>query len=157
MKLANMLMILIVIQSVIILYDAVYTSSGNEGYTLESYGDNESKVWNFITDPSSWSESLFLIAVLALGATSATFIAIGTFLNTPSDSALFSPLFIIFIGVGFVPIVSMYHVFTRNISFFGCSSLPCPLATFAWVLTGGIIAIFYVLGVLEWWTGRSTG
>lgn len=157
MKLSNLIMILLVIQSVIILYDAIYTSSGNDAYTLQSYDQNETKIWNFITDPSSWSSSLLLIALLAIGGTTASFIVVGTFLNTPSDSALFSPAFILFISAGAIPIISMYHVFTRNIAMFGCSELPCPIATFAWAITGGLIAIFYVIAVLEWWSGRSMG
>jgi hypothetical protein len=157
MKLSNMIMILVIIQAVIILYYAIYSGAGDNAYTLQTYGDNESKVWNFVADPSNWSGTLLLIALIAIGGTAVTFIVVGTFLNTPSDSALFSPVFILLIGAGAVPIMSLYGVFMSEIELFGCSSLPCPLATFSWILTGGLLAIFYVLAVLEWWSGRSTG
>jgi len=152
-----MLMILFIIQATIILYDNVFASSGSDAYTLTPYDSNQSTVWNFFTSPTLWSNTLFLIALLGLGGAAIAFIVVGTFLNTPSDTAIFSPVFVLLIGAGAVPIISMYNVFHRNIAMFGCTALPCPIATFAWVITGGLIALFYILSVLEWWSGRSTG
>ena len=151
MKLSNMIMILIIIQATIIFYDQVYSSS----YELESYGDNETVIWKFVSDPTAWTDSVLLIVLVLLGSAVAAFIVVGTFFNTPSDTAIFSTVFTLLIAAGAVPIISLYHVFTRNVSMFGCSSMPCTTATLAWVFTGGLIAIFYVLSVLEWWSGRS--
>ncbi len=150
MKLSNMIMILIIIQGVIIFYDQVYTSS----YELEAYADNETAIWKFVSDPTGWTgTSLLIILASLIGLGGA--IAIGTYLYTKSDTVLFFGIFSMFIAAGAVPIISLYHVFTRNVSMFGCSAMPCTTATLAWVFTGGIIAIFYVLSVLEWWSGRS--
>jgi hypothetical protein len=157
MRLANMLMILFIIQATIILYDNVFTGTGSSAYTLTSYDSNQTSIWNFMTDPTAWSDDIFLAAVLALGTGAVAFIAIGTFLNTPSDTSIFAPIMIILIGAGAVPILSLYNVFTRNIAMFGCTALPCFWATFFWLITGGILALFYILAVLEWWSGRSTG
>jgi len=152
MKLSNMIMILIIIQATVIFYDQVYDSGS---YELEAYGDNETSIWKFVSDPSSWTDTAFLIVLVLLGAGATAFIVVGTFLNTPSDTALFSTVFTLFIAAGAVPIISLYHVFTRNVEMFGCSAMPCTTATLAWVLTGGLLAIFYILAVLEWWSGRS--
>ena len=150
MKLSNMIMILIIIQATIIFYDQVYTSS----YELEAYGDNGTAIWEFVADPTGWTgTSLLIILASLIGLGGA--IAIGTYLYTKSDTVLFFGIFSMFIAAGMVPIISLYHVFTRNVSMFGCSSMPCTTATLAWVFTGGLIAIFYVLSVLEWWSGRS--
>lgn len=154
MKLANMILILIVIQAVIVIYDQVYDSTS---YELDSYADENSQVWNFVLDPTSWSSSSLLIALLALGAGAAAFIAVGTFLNTPSDTAMFSPAFVLLIGAGAVPIISLYNVFSREVAMFGCTSMPCTPALILWALSGGFLAVFYILSVLEWWSGRSTG
>ena len=152
MKLSNMIMILIIIQATIIFYDQVYDTSS---YELESYGDNETKIWRFVSDPTSWTDSALLILLVLIGSATAAFIVVGTFFNTPSDTAIFSTVFTLLIAAGAIPIISLYHVFTRNVEMFGCSSMPCTTATLAWVFTGGLIAIFYVLAVLEWWSGRT--
>jgi len=153
MKLSNMIMVLVIIQAAIIMYDQVYSSD----YELTAYDSNETIMWDFIADPTGWSSTALLIALIAIGAAGAAFIIVGTFLSTPSDTALFSPIFILLLGVGAIPIVSLYHVFTRNVALFGCTSMPCAPATWLWVFTGGIIGLFYILSVLEWWSGRSMG
>lgn len=154
MKLANMILILIVIQGVIVMYDQVFETTS---YDLEAYGDNETTIWRFVTDPTSWNSTALLVTLLGLGAAAAAFIVIGTFLNTPSDTAIFSPVFVLLIAAGAIPIISLYNVFTREVAMFGCAAMPCTPAIITWAFTGGILAIFYVLAVLEWWSGRSLG
>jgi len=153
MKLANMILILIVLQGVIIMYDQVFDDAT---FDLETYDDNETTVWNFIIDPSSWgSTSLLTIFIGLLSVTGV--IAIGIYAITKSDTVLFYPVFTALIAFGAIPIISLYEVFTRDPGVFGCATIPCPASILAWLFTGGIIAIFYVLSVLEWWSGRSTG
>lgn len=152
MKLANMVMILIILQASIILYDQVYATD----YELSSYDSNETVLWNFVADPTAWTGTDLLIKFASLTAV-AGLIGIGVYLTTKSDTSLFFGVFTLFLGLGAIPIVSLYNIITREISFFGCTAMPCMPAIIVWALTGGILAIFYVLAVLEWWSNRSVG
>ena len=154
MKLANMILILVILQGAIMMYDQVYDTTS---YTLESYDDNETSIWEFVSDPTGWNNTVLIVVLLGLGVGAAAFIVVGTFLNTPSDTAIFAPVFTILIAAGMIPIISLYQVFNREPTLFGCATIPCPASILAWLFTGGIIGIFYVLAVLEWWSGRSTG
>ncbi len=149
MKLSNMIMILIILQASIIIFDAVSVSD----YELTSYSSNESTLWNFVADPTGWSGSALLVFFASLTAV-AGLIGVGVYLVTKSDTSLFFGIFTLFLGFGSIPIISLYNMFMRNVNFFGCSSIPCVPAIIVWALTGGILAIFYVLAVLEWWSNR---
>lgn len=152
MKLANMIMILLILQMSIIVFDAVSVSD----YELTAYDSNDTAVWDFILDPSGWSGSSLLLIFGALTAIGGV-IAIGIYLVSKNDTSLFFPVFTLLLGVGAIPITSLYLMFTRNINFFGCTAMPCTPLIIVWALTGGVLAIFYVLAVLEWWSNRSVG
>jgi len=153
MKLATMIMFMIIIQGVVMIYDQVFTTD----YDLTSYASNDSVVWNFITNPSGWSTTDFLGVFTGLVAIGGA-IGVGIYLYTKSDTALFFPVFTVLLGVGAIPITSLYSVFTRNPAMFGCDVWEvCPLGIIFWLLTGGLLSIFYVLACLQWWSGRDTG
>jgi len=149
MKLSNMIMILVILQASILLYDAV----AGDDYELTSYESNESVIWNFVADPSGWTGTSLLLIFGSLTLVSGA-IGVGVYLVTKSDTSLFFGVFTLLLGAGAIPIVSLYNMFNRNISFFGCNSIPCTPAIIVWALTGGILAILYVLSVLEWWSNR---
>ncbi len=152
MKLANMIMILLILQMSIIIFDAVSVPD----YELTAYDSNDTVVWDFILDPTGWTGTSLLLLFATLTAVGGA-IAIGIYLVTKSDTSLFFPVFTLLLGIGAIPIVSLYQMFTRNVSFFGCAAMPCTPAIIVWALTGGMLAIFYVLSVLEWWSNRSVG
>ena len=156
MKLMNMIIFLVVIQAVILVYDQVYATEGDAGYLITPYDSNDSTIWNFILDPTGWTGTgLLTIFAGLIGLVGA--IGIGVYMYTKSDTVLFFGVFTLLLGFGSIPIISLYHVLTRNVSFFGCAAMPCTPAILAWVFTGGIIAIMYVMACLEWWSGRSVG
>ena len=152
MKLANMIMILVILQMSIIVFDAVSVPD----YELTAYDSNDTVIWDFVLDPTGWSLSSLLLVLGSLVAVGGL-IGVGVYLVTKSDTALFFGVFTLLLGAGAVPITSLYLMFTRNIGFFGCTEIPCLPATITWALTGGMLAIFYVLSVLEWWSARSVG
>ena len=153
MKLANMIMILLILQmSIIVFYGVVEEPD----YELTAFGSNDTVVWDFILNPSDWSTTDLLSKLWALTAIGGV-IAIGIYLVTKSDTSLFFPVFTLLLGVGAIPIASLYLVITDELHFFGCTAMPCTPAIITWALTGGILAIFYVLSVLEWWSARSVG
>lgn len=151
MKLSNMILILVVIQATIILYDQVYDAGD---YELESYSTNSSVLWSYIINPVGGSSSTLITTLIGLTITGGL-IGIGTYLYTKSDTVLFLPIFILLLGLLTIPIVSLYQVFTRDVHFFGCAAMPCANALWAWAITGGLLALLYVIAVLEWWSGRS--
>jgi len=153
MKLANAIMMMIVIQATTLLYDQVFSND----YTLSSYGSNETTIWNFVSNPTSWSATGFLVVLAGLVAVGGL-IGVGVYLVTKSDTALFYPVFTLLIGVGTIPMKSLYDVFTRDPALFGCEVWEiCPLGLFTWIFIGGLFGLYYVLACLEWWSGRSTG
>ncbi len=152
MKLANMIMILVILQASIILYDAIALPDETD-YEITPYNSNETIIWGFVTDPTGWSLTGFLLIFGSL-VTVGGAIGVGVYLVTKSDTALFFPIFTLLLGAGAIPIVSLYNVFTRDLEIFGCTALPCIPAILLWGLTGGILAVFYVLSVLEWWSNR---
>lgn len=152
MKLANMIMILIILQMSIVVFDAVSVPD----YELTAYASNDTIIWDFVLDPTGWSLSGLLLILGSLVAVGGL-IGVGIYLVTKSDTALFFGVFTLLLGAGSIPITSLYRMFTRNVNFFGCTEIPCMPLTIAFALTGGILAIFYVLAVLEWWSNRSVG
>jgi len=152
MKLANMIMILVILQMSIVVFDAVSVPD----YELTSYDSNDTVIWDFVLDPTGWSVSNLLLVLGSLVAVGGV-IGVGVYLVTKSDTALFFGVFTLLLGAGAIPIVSLYQMFTRNLSFFGCTTMPCIPAIIVWALTGGILAIFYILSVLEWWSNRGVG
>ena len=163
MRLAPIIMILIILQGVIILYDQVYPTGGCTGsecegnYSLVSYKDNQSALWDFAANPTDWRGSGFISFFLLILTASAVATFVGAVVGYKGDMILFFGTFTFFLGLGAVPIISLYNVITREAGFFGCTIGTCYPAIFAWLFTGGILAVFYVLAVLDWWRTGSTG
>jgi len=158
MKLLHVLILFFVIQLTISFYFQIYEEDYSESdYYLSTYNENDTKIWGFIKDPSNWNSTPLIIALLTLGSGAAAFIIIGVFTSTPSDTALFAPIFILLIGAGLIPIVSLYQVITADVNLFGCPAMPCPPALFFWGIVGGILSLIYISSVLEWWSNRNVG
>jgi len=163
MKLAPMIMILVVLQAVILLYDQVYPTEVCEGdcedeFGLAAYGDNRSMLWNFVVNPTDWRGTGLLTFFFTVLAASAVATFVGAVVGYKGDMILFFGTFTLFLALGAVPIVSLYQVITREPTLFGCAATGvCYPSLFVWVFTGGILAIFYVLAVLDWWRTGSTG
>jgi len=163
MKLAPLIMILIILQAVIIFYDQVYADAICEGdcvdeYELTAYSDNQSAIWNFVANPTDWRGTGLLTFLMTILAASAVATFVGAIVGYKGDMILFFGTFTFFLTLGAVPIISLYNVITRDSSFYGCAATGvCYPSLFVWVFTGGILSIFYVLAVLDWWRTGSTG
>jgi len=153
-------MILILLQGTIMLYDGLFSTPADycvgpdctASYSAEAFDSNQTKIWAFVTNPTTWKNSVFLGLLAGLGLTAAAYILIGSFVRTPSDTAFFSPVFAIILASGFIPLASLYYVITRDVGIFGCEiGSFCLLATLTWVFTGGILSIFFVLAAIENW------
>ena len=158
MKLAPMIMLLVIIQITIMFFHSAYAV---DSYTLNPYNvsdivnNTSPSIFEFILDPTGWSGTDVLILIAGIVGVAGAF-AVGVYLVTKSDTILFMPIAMMFFSFGAIPMISLYSVFASNSSLFGCTGMPCPLAIMIYGATAGLISIFYVLAVLEWWSGRST-
>lgn len=156
MKLGPMIILLIVIQLTIIFFHSAYTI---DSFTLNPYNISEvvnntsPNIFEFMLDPTGWSGSEILTLIAGLVGVAGAF-AVGVYLVTKSDTVLFMPVAMMFFGFGAIPIIGLYNAFMSNSALFGCTSIPCPLAIILFGLTGGVIAMMYILAVLSWWSGR---
>ena len=158
MKLGPMIIFLVVIQLTIMFFHSAYTT---DSYTLNPYNvsnlvnNTSPSVFEFMLDPTGWSGTNLLTTIMAIVGVAGG-IAVGVYLVTRSDTILFSGIAAMLLGFGALPIISLYNAFMSNSSLFGCVAIPCWQAIILFGLTGGIIAIMYVLAVLSWWSGRPT-
>ena len=160
MKLAPMIMFLVIIQITIMFFNSAYSA---ETYTLDPYNsttiinNTDNKIFKFILDPTGWSATSILTLLFAVIGVTGAAILIGTFLTNRTDTAIFYPVAFAFFGFGAIPIVSLYNAFMTDVTLFGCTiDTICTNAILLYGLTVGFISIFYILAVLEWWSGRST-
>lgn len=164
MKLANMIMILLVIQGIIMLFNGLMPTEGCIGnctaeYDLETYNDSSSNsIWNFAVNPTGWKTTnwiVFLLAILGIGI-GATFI--GTVAGYKGDVLLFFGYFTMFLLIGAIPLMSLYLIITNDPLIFGCDLAgPCFPSQMLFLFTGGILAVLYTLSVIEWWRTGSMG
>ena len=154
-----MIAILVMLQVVIMFYSGAYseTSYDLDPYNASSMINNtDPDIMQFIADPTDWASSDFLLRLAGLVGV-LSLITTGLFVITKSDTILFFPIFTAFLSFAAIPLISLYGVFMAHSSKFGCTSIePCSLAIMIYMASVGLLAIFYVLAVLEWWSGRST-
>jgi len=169
MKVGPLLVILYLALIGIAIFDSVsITGWGADPFIAEGgSAGNESAMWNLFTNPSTWADNPFIIFItvtfLVAGA------AIGAAILTKSDIALTTPLFVLILNSGLIPIYAIYRVVNREIKSFMCSEAfngPTVLATCAqtslnatMLITAiiiGPIAIAWLLACIEWWTQRGS-
>jgi len=171
MKIAPLLIILYIALIGIIIFDGIGTSNWTtnpyEGGSVAS-DPGDSAIWNLFTDPTSWKNNslISLITITFLTAAAAITVAI----LTKSDIAFLTPLFVVIINAGILPIVAIYQVVFREILRMTCNGdfNAEPLiatciggsgTTGAILITAicvGPIAVAWVLACIEWWTQRPT-
>jgi len=166
MKFSHIFMILMILQATIMLYDGLFASPpefcvGEDcaaNYTQTAFNENSSILWDFAYNPTSWSGSGLFSILITLGLGVSAFIIVGMFVKTPTDTVFFAPLFGLALAAGFIPLYSLWNVIHRDVGIYGCSiGTSCLPADMLWVLTGGILAAFFVLSAIDWWRTGSSG
>lgn len=164
MKLLTLAMILVIIQLSIGLFDNTISVDG-EAAVPEQYGNEVSVngttnyLYDFVTNPHGWSQTALIIFLgsVTLFITSAS-IAAGFFKYQPADVVYFAGLFSVFIGLGSIPIVSLFGVINREMEVFACSAGSfCTPAIIVASLTAGALGLAWVMACLNWWRTGSTG
>ena len=148
---------------------SIYSSSANytnnytyvPGNTSSSFsglpGDigTSTSFWVSILNPLNGSTTPFftwlcLLAVLVWG--------FGLFASR-NEMVYLAPVFVIFLGVGLVPCVSLWNMITSDTGQFVCTVAPgsfCLLSSLAAFCLAGILYAMWLLSCLEWWSARST-
>lgn len=158
MKLFYLMMILVIVQASVLLFDVGLTGGGYEldPYNSSSeFNNTDNTVWDFVTNPTGWESTNFLLILAGL-VTVGGAIGIGIYLYTKSDLILLFSVFTVLLGFGAIPLISLYNLMNRNVAMFGCVATPCPIGIFFWTITGGLLGLAYVMACIEWWTGRQT-
>jgi len=168
MKIAPLLIILYIALIGIIIFDNLDAIGWTaDPYTNSTIPSNETSVWSLFTNPASWKNSplISLLTITFLAAAASITIAI----VTKSDIALLTPIFVIMINAGILPIIAIYQVVYREVLRMTCTgtfnaetllaSCSADGATAAIILSAiivGPIAVAWVLTCIEWWTQRPT-
>ena len=137
----------------------MYIALGLLNHTLNSnlydYNSTGTTFLDILIKPWIWSDNPFLVLVAGAAiAIAGLTTAIG--IITRSDIVTLSGLAGAFISMGAVPIMALYDFMSRNIGqFAGC--IPgdtCAAASIIGALTGGILALMWVMTVMEFWLWR---
>ena len=164
MKMLTLAILLVVIQLSIGLFDNTISVDG-EAAVPTMYGSNVSidsttnYLYDFVTNPLGWGDSNFIIYLIGVTATlAAAAIAAGFLRSQPSDSIYFAPLFVVFLGLGAIPVVGLFNVINREIGAFACvAGSYCTPAIIAGSLTAGLLGLAWVMACVNWWRTGSTG
>ena len=164
MKLTPLVILLLILQLVIMIANSSYSvtdSDLNPYNATENLNQTENLMWDFITDPTDWGQTGFLAFWTVFGALGlGTIVVTAIGLITRSDMLILSAVPALFLGFGAIPIISLYELITREVAFFGCvvttPPTACGMATMAFILTGGLLGLFYAMAIIEWWTNRQT-
>lgn len=173
MKVVPILILLYVALMGIIIFDGLDTS---DPFNIIPYANstgnlttNETAIWSFFVDPTSWRSSTFITILIGVGAIAA--ISTVAAWATKSDIALLISVFILIINAGVIPIIAIWQVIHRELWAMFCSGTlsptielsqeacqgdPYTTATIFTALIVGPIALAWVFACVEWWTQRPT-
>lgn len=136
MKLSSMFLIIIALQFNIMLFGSGVVHEDN-------------KIFGFVTNPTNWSNTTF---ILLFGVTAAGVITggaiVGSYLGIKSDLAILAPLVVVFISWA-IPLASLWQMIYEEEYLFGSAN------TLVASIFVGPLALLAVLGVLNWWGNRK--
>ena len=70
---------------------------------------------------------------------------------------LFATGFAVLVGLGAIPVVSLFNVINREIGVFACGAGSyCTIAILIGSLTAGLLGLAWFMACLKWWRTGST-
>lgn len=153
MKMQPMLIVMFVMYIIICLFDHTLSNNVVDTYSGTSEGMD---LFNLIVQPDIWAENkIFSLLLLAVGTV--TGITTLTGILTRSDILTLSGIAGVWFTLGVVPIVRIYSFVTRNVAQFACTAQQeCMVSNLFGTLTVGILALMWLMSVVEWWFWRQT-
>lgn len=162
MKIVPAILILLILQISIILFDNTFSSTDynlnpyNQTYTVNGTVVSGEPIWNLLVNPIEWYNNSFMMGIIGLTAVAAL-ITLGIYLIVKTETVLLGPLCLIIFGFGLVPIVNLYQVLNREVGYYACTlSSACTLSIILGLLITGPLIAIWAFAVLEFWTGRQT-
>jgi len=159
MRLAYMIILLMVIQMTIVVFDGTTTDSFSLVSEIEGEETSDSSyasaLWAFLVRPQNWTASEFL-GVFTAFVTIGTGIVIGLMYTQRLEINILFPLFLIILSIGTIPIASLTTVIYREAPTYGCTvGSPCYVADLLVAFICGTLGILWVFTCVEWWSGRA--
>ena len=167
MKIYTMLMILLMIQVSVMICDQSVNPEDTTAIpnmynsTETSLNETTNYFWNFASNPTRWTDSdLFRWATITFVATLiATGVTILGSTLVSSDVVRFSPVFVLLLGVGSIPITSLWGVIMREVGAKACTAgtLSCfPAWLAAFLICGPLAVTWFSVCLHNWRTGSMT-
>jgi hypothetical protein len=149
-KLTTLMLFLVALQITLVVFD-----SADAAYT---------GLWTFVTGPTNWSSSEFILAWLGVSAALAAIgIIVGNVIGIKTDFMVLSSMLPGLISLGMPPIANLANLVGREIAALACGYaiiydttwLGCPTAVYTAAITAGAIAAYFVFTLIDWWRGRD--
>ena len=165
MKLSTMIMLLMAIQvSLMVFYTTVDLGStsaipivyNGSNVSVNTTGGNitTAMFYQFISDPTEWTSSAFMIALIAfIVLMAATGIRIFGSTLVSSDTVRFSGLFLVMFGLGSIPIGGLWVLISGLVTPLACAvgDVSCFLPWMIAFLCVMPITVLWFLSCLTWW------
>jgi len=156
-RFTNLVIFLVAVQAVLILF---------EGQTPAN-----TTLWQIVTQPQNWNSLTFILVIAGISATvAAAGVAIGTVFGIKTDFMVFSSMIPGLLSLC-VPIINLTGVIGKYASNFFCGTpvyvlgvpvsatavnwTACPGAAWIVIISGGILGVYYIFTVLDWWRSRD--
>jgi hypothetical protein len=115
-----------------------------------------SAVWEAIASPFSAGRTALYVFLIALGG---YVFALGLFASR-NEMVYLTPIFALFLGVGFVPCYNLWHVIAKDLSpvicgVSGVTTIICGPAGIIGMLVAGPLYILWLMSCLEYWSARQ--
>ena len=163
-----MIIILLMLQLAVLTFDSTedtsqsslmqanQTQQMNNGTALTSNSTTSLAIYNLVFDPVNWDNNGF-IQLLITGLIVGSAIGIGASFFFKSDLTLLFPLFVALLGMGLIPIMSLYNIINRDVSLMACTvgEICSPSILLSSIICAPV-AIYWIFVCLEWWSGRPT-
>lgn len=173
MKLSVMIVILMAIQVSLMLFyttvsvdntDAIPNLYNGSNVSIDFDGNGTeittAKFFQFIADPTQWSSSTFMIALVAfIVLLAATGVRIFGSTLVSSDTVRFSPIFLIVFGLGSIPIVGLWGLISNEVTSIACetAAVSCFASwMIAFLFTMPLTVMWFLACLTHWRTGSST-
>jgi hypothetical protein len=133
-------------------YSNNFTTAPLGGYSSQSF-------WESALDFTSGGAGTVIIKFLIILAVTMW----GLSLFYRSELTLLTPLFILLLGIGLLPCMSLYYMVTSDVGIYVCNIndggtvQSCLLSSTVGLFTAGILFIMWIMSCVEFWTARSTG
>ena len=146
-RLMSLMIFLVALQAILILFEGMSPAA--------------TAIWTAATNPFDWASLVLIIEIAGISLTLwGAALMIGSVLGIKTDFMIFAALISSLLTFGVV-ISDFAGVIGKYISGIFCAGVlasdwaSCPAAVWLVTITIGILGIYYIFSVLEWWRGSD--